>query len=362
MSKAMLKVLIVDDTEANIDVLVGMLEDVYDLRVAMDGPSALEAIAEELPDMILLDVMMPGMDGYEVCRRLKASPVTRDIPVFFLTARTGESDEAMGLALGAVDYIAKPFSPELVKSRVNNQLELKRYRNHLEELVRERTKELADTQDVAIYCLASLTETRDPETGGHILRTQRYVRALSERLKTHPSYSDFLKNGTIELLYKSAPLHDIGKVGVPDVILKKPGKLTPEEFEEMKKHTVYGMQALLVAEKKLGANSFMRLAAEIAYTHHEKWDGTGYPRGLRGEEIPISGRIMALADVYDALISRRVYKQPFPHEAAFSALAEGRGRTFDPEMTDCFLAMEDEVRTIAREFPDDDGLSLPGWS
>ena len=348
------KVLVVDDTEANVDVLVGTLDAVYDVRVAMDGAGALEAVSEEKPDMILLDVMMPGMDGYEVCRRLKANAATNDIPVIFLTAMTSESDEARGLALGAVDYIAKPFSPELVKSRVNNQIERKRYRDKLEDLVRERTAELAATQEVAIYCLASLTETRDPETGGHILRTQRYVRLLAERLSLLPEYRDSLNDATIDLLYKSAPLHDIGKVGVPDAILREPGKLTHEEFEEMKRHTVYGLRALRMAEKRLGSNSFMRLAAEIAYSHHEKWDGSGYPRGVGGAEIPVSGRIMALADVYDALVSRRVYKEPFPHDRAISVVAEGRGTSFDPGMTDCFLGIGDEIGEIAREFPDDD--------
>ena len=354
MNGALSRVLIVDDTEANIDLLVGMLDAAYDVRVATDGAEALEAVAEEKPDMILLDVMMPGMDGYEVCRRLKENPETRGIPVIFLTAMTGENEEARGLSLGAVDYIAKPFSPELVKSRVNNQIELKRYRDRLEDLVRDRTSELAATQEVAIYCLASLTETRDPETGGHILRTQRYVRTLAERLSGRPSYGGVLDGATVDLLYKSAPLHDIGKVGVPDAILRKPGKLTPEEFEEMKKHTVYGMQALRVAEKRLGTNSFLRLAAEIAYSHHEKWDGSGYPRGLRGADIPVSGRIMALADVYDALVSRRVYKEPFTHEHALSLVAEGRGTSFDPEMAGCFLDMGDDIRAIAREYPDDD--------
>ena len=354
MNGALSRVLVVDDTEANIDLLVGMLDAAYDVRVATDGAEALEAVAEEKPDMILLDVMMPGMDGYEVCRRLKENPETRGIPVIFLTAMTGENEEARGLSLGAVDYIAKPFSPELVKSRVNNQIELKRYRDRLEDLVRDRTSELAATQEVAIYCLASLTETRDPETGGHILRTQRYVRTLAERLSGRPSYGGVLDGATVDLLYKSAPLHDIGKVGVPDAILRKPGKLTPEEFEEMKKHTVYGMQALRVAEKRLGTNSFLRLAAEIAYSHHEKWDGSGYPRGLRGADIPVSGRIMALADVYDALVSRRVYKEPFTHEHALSLVAEGRGTSFDPEMAGCFLDMGDDIRAIAREYPDDD--------
>ncbi|MBF0119889.1 MAG: two-component system response regulator [Desulfobacterales bacterium] len=345
-------VMVVDDTEANIDVLVNTLEDIYDVKVAMDGETALADIIDEPPDLILLDIMMPGMDGYEVCQKLKSNEVTKNIPVIFLTAMTEEKDEAKGLSLGAVDYVTKPFSPELVKARVKNQLELKRHRDHLEELVQERTKELALTQEVTIYSLASLAETRDPETGGHILRTQRYVKVLAEQLKNHPRFKKFLDDRTIDLLFKSAPLHDIGKVGVPDHILMKPGKLTNEEFEEMKKHTTYGRDALRVAEVKLGSNSFMRYAREIAYTHQEKWDGSGYPDGLKGEDIPIAGRLMAIADVYDALISKRVYKPPFPHQKAITIIKEGKGKHFDPDMVDAFLAIENEIRLIAIELAD----------
>lgn len=345
-------VMVVDDTEANIDVLVNTLEDSYDVRVAMDGRSALEDIMEEPPDLILLDIMMPGMDGYEVCQKLKSDITTRNIPVIFLTAMTEEKDEARGLALGAVDYITKPFSPDLVKARVKNQLELKKHRDHLEELVKARTKELALTQEVTIYSLSSIAETRDPDTGGHILRTQRYVRVLAEQLKNHPKFQHLLNDQTIDLLFKSAPLHDIGKVGVPDKILMKPGRLTDEEFEEMKKHTTYGRDALRVAEQKLGGNSFMRYAREIAYTHQEKWDGSGYPEGLKGDQIPISGRLMAIADVYDALVSKRVYKPPFTHQKAVSAIMEGRGRHFDPDIVDAFVAVADNFRLIAIELAD----------
>ncbi|MBF0226517.1 MAG: two-component system response regulator [Desulfobacterales bacterium] len=347
-------VLVVDDTEANIDVLVNTLEDLYDVRVAMDGETALSDVLEDPPDLILLDIMMPGMDGYEVCQKLKENEATRNIPVIFLTAMTEEKDEAKGLSLGAVDYVTKPFSPELVKARVKNQLELKKHRDHLEELVQERTKELALTQEVTIYSLASLAETRDPETGGHILRTQRYLKALAEQLKNHPKFSKFLDECIIDLLYKSAPLHDIGKVGVPDHILLKPGKLTNEEFDEMKKHTTYGRDALSVGEAKLGGNSFMRYAKEIAYTHQEKWDGSGYPQGLKGENIPISGRLMAIADVYDALVCKRVYKPPFPHQKAVDIIKEGKGKHFDPDMVDAFAAIEDSFRQIAIEFADSD--------
>ncbi len=347
-------VLAVDDTEANIDILVETLADEYELRVALDGESALASVAKETPDLILLDIMMPGMDGYEVCTRLKSDPGTRHIPVIFLTAMGQEKNEAKGLSLGAVDYVTKPFSPDLIKARVKNHLELKKHRDRLEDLVRERTRQLDLTQSVTICCLASLAETRDPETGGHIRRTQNYVRALALELQKKPAYETLLDNETVELIYKSAPLHDIGKVGVEDRILLKPGKLTDDEFEKMKLHTVYGKDALYEAEKELGKNSFLRFAGEIAYTHHEKWDGSGYPSGVSGNEIPVSGRLMALADVYDALVSKRVYKPAFSHEKAVSIILEGKGTHFDPEMVDSFIAIGDQFRQIAYKFADSD--------
>ena len=353
------KVLIVDDVESSVDELVSALGDLYDVRVAMDGPAALEAAAGDRPDLILLDIIMPDMDGYQVCERLAAAPETAGIPVIFLTSKTEESDEARGLAMGAVDYITKPFSLELVKARVKNHLNLKRYRDHLEDLVRERTREISALQEVMINSLSALAETRDLETGGHILRTQRYVRVLAEALKGHPKFRSYLsRDGIIDLLFKTAPLHDIGKVGVPDLILKKPGKLTPLEFEEMKQHTAYGVSALRSAEESIGGNAFLQVAAEIAMTHHEKWDGRGYPKGLAGEGIPISGRLMALADVYDALISRRVYKSPYSHKKAVDIITNEREKSFDPDVVDAFLANEQEFRTIAYHYLDSYGERL----
>ena len=345
-------VMIVEDTETNIDILVEALGGDFNLQVAMDGETALKAVAYKTPDLILLDIMMPGMDGYEVCRRLKASPETRDIPIVFLTAMSEEQDEARGLYLGAVDYITKPFSPALVKARVRNQLVFKSYRDHLEDLVRDRTRELVLTQDVTIQSIGTLAEYRDPETGGHIRRTQHYVRILAEHLKDHPKFRNRLDDTVIELLVKSAPLHDIGKVGVRDNILLKPGELTEDEFEEMKRHTIYGRDALLVSEKMLGRDSFLSVAREIAYTHQEKWDGTGYPQGLKGEEIPLSGQLMAVADVYDALISKRVYKPPYPHDTAVAMILEERGSHFDPDVVDAFMELSDEFRKIALEYAD----------
>jgi len=348
------RILIVDDTPANIKIMAEMLRRDYDLSVATDGPQALELAVTEPPDLVLLDIMMPGMDGYEVCRRLKADEATAQAPIIFVTAMAGEEDEAKGLDLGAVDYVTKPFRPSLVKSRVRNHLELKRHRDHLEDLVRERTRELALTKEVTIDTLADLAETRDPETGGHIKRTKNYVRALARRLRREPDYTVHLPEETIELLYLSAPLHDIGKVGVPDAILLKPGKLTDEEMVEMRKHTTYGAAALRGAMAKLGENSFLRLAQEVAYSHHEKWEGTGYPNALAGEHIPLSGRLMAVADIYDALVSRRCYKPPYPQDKTLKIMADCKATFFDPVIADCFMDIQDEFRRIALEYADFD--------
>lgn len=218
--------------------------------------------------------------------------------------------------------------------------------------MKERTELLERTNSAAIYCLAALAETRDPETGEHIKRTQKYIRELALELQGKDEYRDVLTNEYIELLYKSAPLHDIGKVGVKDSILLKPGRLTKEEFEEMKKHTIYGGESLKMGIKELGEDSFLTLAKEIALTHHEKWDGTGYPRGLSKTEIPISGRLMALSDVYDALISKRVYKDAFTHDEAKSIILEGRGTHFDPHIVDAFIIREAKFIEIMGKFRD----------
>lgn len=341
-------ILIVDDTPANIDVLAATLQNDYRIIVATRGKKALQlAASTDPPDLILLDIMMPEMDGYETCQRLKANAQTRRIPVIFVTALSDEDDEARGLALGGVDYITKPFSPSLVQARVKNHIALKRHRDQLEELVQERTRELMLTRDVTIEAMGTLAEYRDPETGGHIKRTQGYVRLLAEHLRDHPRFADYLDDDTIDLLHKSAPLHDIGKVAIADQILLKPGALTAEEFEDMKQHTILGRDAIIAAESRLGENSFLSIAREIAEFHQEKWDGSGYPHGLAGDDIPIAGRLMALADVYDALISKRVYKPPFPHSKAVELILEGRGTHFDPDVADAFEKLQAKFREIA---------------
>jgi putative two-component system response regulator len=312
--------------------------------------------------VVLLDVMMPEMDGYEVCRRLKANAATRNVPIIFLTAKSEVEDEKLGLDLGAVDYITKPISPPITLARVRNHLMLKEHADFLrdqneflEQEVQERTREVVAIQDVTILAMASMAETRDPETGNHIRRTQFYVKALAERLKEHPRFSAVLTDSYIKLLFKSAPLHDIGKVGIPDRILLKPGRFEPHEFEIMKTHTTLGRAAIEHAERSLGTPmAFLSIAKEIAYSHQEKWDGSGYPEGLAGEAIPVSARLMAVADVYDALISRRVYKDGMPHEKAVQMIVEGKGKHFDPDMVDAFIGLQEEFRAIAARFHDTD--------
>jgi len=360
MNEQMQRILVVDDEKFYIDVLVNLLQDNYRISIAKTGEAALKrAFSATPPDLILLDVLMPGIDGYEVCRQLKDDVRTANIPVIFLTVKSEVDDEMRGFELGAVDYIAKPMSPPIVMTRVKNHLMLAQARriledqkNILRQQVQEQTKEISRTQDAAIFCMASLAETRDNETGNHIRRTQHYVRLLCNFLKTRPNFSHYLDDKTIELLFKSAPLHDIGKVGVPDKILLKPGPLTPEEWTHMKKHSAIGCEALLSAEKELGSTSFLEIAREIALTHHEKWDGSGYPGGLKGEEIPISGRLMALADVYDALISKRIYKEAFSHEKSVKLIVAEKGTHFDPEIVEAFELLADEFKAIAETFKD----------
>jgi len=356
-------ILVVDDTPDNLTLITNLLKDRYRTKIATNGEKALKvAVTGTPPDLVLLDIMMPVMDGYEACRRLKADRKTSGIPVIFLTAKAEEADETLGFEAGAVDYITKPISPPILLARVETHLQLKAVRDFLvdkavflEEEVLKRTREVQMIQDVTIVAMASLAETRDNETGNHIRRTQNYVRVLAKQMQTHPRFRDVLTDETIELLYKSAPLHDIGKVGIPDRILLKPGKLTPEEFEIMKTHTTLGRDAILAAEARLDvSNTFLSLAREIAYSHQEKWDGSGYPEGLSGDDIPVSARLMAVADVYDALISRRVYKAPLSHDDAVAVIVEGSGSHFDPDLVAGFVELESEFRAIAQQFSDSD--------
>ena len=361
-------VLVVDDTPENLAVLGELLQGEYRVRVANSGARALQiAASAPQPDLILLDVMMPGMDGYQVFEHLRGAAATRDIPVIFVTAMDAMEDEQRGLAFGAVDYITKPLRPPIVLARVRTQLELKRARDwlkdqnaYLEAEVARRMGENQLIQEVSIHALARLAETRDPETGNHLHRTQGYVRTLAGRLRDHPRFAGALTGPAIDHLARSAPLHDIGKVGIPDHILLKPGKLTAEEWGIMQTHAAIGAEAIAQAERDAEKPvAFLGFAKEIARHHHERWDGSGYPDRLGGDDIPLSARLMALADVFDALISRRVYKPPFPFAVARDMIAAERGRHFDPDVTDAFLAAFDGFQAIARQFADPEESADP---
>lgn len=360
-------ILIVDDTPENLTVLGELLMPSYRVRVASSGARALVvASTPPAPNLILLDIMMPEMDGYEVLKRLRENEKTKDIPVIFVSALNSTDDEAYGLELGAVDYITKPLRPAIVLARVHTHLDLKEARDRmrdqnawLETEVSRRMHQNQTIQDVSMRALASLAEVRDNETGAHILRTQAYVKVLAEELARLPKYQDTLTPGVIAAFTKAAPLHDLGKVGIPDHILHKPGKHTPEEWEIMKTHSQLGADAIWRAlrdEQDKSALDFLYIAMAIANYHHERWDGTGYPKGLRGEDIPLSARLMAVADVFDALISARVYKPAFSFEDASNTIIEGRGSHFDPDVVDAFIAHTEDFRCIAQRYNDNNPL------
>lgn len=357
-------ILIVDDIPENLGILGALLQGAgYRVKAASSGQAALRyATQTPRPELILLDVMMPDMDGYQVLTSLKSDPASQQIPVIFLTALGDARDEEYGLELGAADYITKPIKPAVVLARVRTQLEAKRARDWLNDqntvLENEVARRMAENeliQNVSIRALAHLAEIRDPETGKHILRTQGYVQLLAERLKSLPGFADILTPLYIRLLIRSAPLHDLGKVGIPDHILTKPGKLTAEEWQIMKTHAKLGSDAIELAEQDAeGPVEFLKLAKEIAHWHHEKWDGSGYPDGLVGNEIPLSARIMALADVFDALISQRAYKAPMSFQEATEIIETGKGRHFDPDLVEVFLSGIEEFKIIALCYQDDD--------
>ncbi|MGO9445529.1 MAG: HD domain-containing phosphohydrolase [Thiobacillaceae bacterium] len=385
MGEPVYHILAVDDLPENLLILEDLLGDQYILHTAANGREAIEFFQTgNTPDLILLDVMMPEMDGFEVCRRLKGSPETQAIPVLFLTSKESSANEEKALALGAADFIHKPFSPQVVLARVRNHLNLSVATRALREqndqlgcLVAERTRqillqsdelvrykqEVIAAQGATITAFCSLAEARDNETGNHIRRTQNYVRALAEYLVRRRRFPEELNDEVIQLLHKSAPLHDVGKVAIPDSILLKPGKLTQDEWNLMKRHCEYGRDVIIHAERELGetAGSFLRYAREIAYCHHEKWDGSGYPQGLAGDDIPLSARLMAVADVYDALISRRVYKPAYPHEQAVAMILAERGRHFDPDVAGALLEIAGKFRSIAQNLRDDTAERAEAW-
>jgi len=354
-------ILIVDDAPENLSLLSDLLQPYYQVRAANSGLRALRAATTDpQPDLILLDVIMPSMDGYEVITQLKADPRTANIPVIFVTAMESSEDEEHGLALGAMDYITKPIKPAIVLARIKTHLDLKAAsdwlhdRNKvLEAEIAQRMEDNLIIQDVTIRALAHLAETRDPETGNHLLRTQSYIQILALQLQNHPRFQHFLTANNIQNMVKSAPLHDIGKVGIPDNILLKPGKLTADEWEVMKTHSYLGFRAIELAEQDAERPlEFLNIAKDISRYHHEKWDGTGYPDGLQGDTIPISARLMALADIFDALVSERAYKAAFPIEKVIVTISQGRGSFFDPDIVDAFLQRQNDFIAIAKRHAD----------
>ncbi len=352
-----MKVLVVDDSRADVMLLKNMLKD-YDLLVAYDGVEAMESLKQD-PEIgiMILDLNMPRMNGYEVLEVMGHHPEYKKIATLILTNYDEIDNEIRGLELGAVDYIRKPLNFRSLRKRIELHSNLvgarKALEQHnflLEKAVQERTHELNQTRDVAIHALVSLLEVRNVESSNHTRRTQSMMKELCEHLRTKEQYRAILTEAYIDELFNAAPLHDIGKVGIPDCILLKPGRLTLEEFEIMKKHVAYGVEALSARDCNGSSLSFIRTAMEIVATHHEKFNGTGYPNNLAGKDIPLPGRLMAIIDVYDALVSERVYKAAYTHEEAIAMIAQEKGKHFDPEIVDAFFEIQADIKKIADTF------------
>lgn len=368
--------LVVDDEPLNVSLLSQLLRPEFRVLGALSGPSALALLASEQPDLILLDVMMPGMDGYAVLRQLRAAEATAGIPVIFVTALGAEFDEEHGLALGAADYIIKPIKPAVLLARVRAQLALRqsqallqRQNSWLETELSRRIREGLLAQDLLLCAIAALAETRDDDTGHHIQRTRSYVELLARALQHHPAHAADLAEAQLQRIVNAAPLHDLGKIGIPDQILLKPGRLTPEEFEVMKTHARIGgdaiANALAAARARHGAAGatgsaeaepesvrLLEVARDIAHHHHEYWDGRGYPDGLQGLAIPLPARLMAVADVFDALTTARPYKSAWPLERAIDYIVQGSGRQFDPEVVAALLACRASFEAVAKQWVD----------
>ncbi len=350
--------MVVDDTPANLKLLQEMLQgDGYRVLTFPRGAMALNAAAKNPPDLVLLDISMPEMNGFEVCERIKADERLKEVPVLFISALDEVKDKVRAFSVGGQDYVTKPFQAEEVRARVKThlhlrslQVELERYSHHLEQLVEEKIQEISESQMATILALSNLAESRDDDTGHHIERTRTYCKGLAVELRRSAKYEGYIGDAFIGNLYQAAPLHDIGKVGIGDAILLKPGRLTAEEFNIMKTHTLIGAGTLRRIHARYPKNAFLQMGIAIAQSHHERWDGGGYPDGLAGETIPLSARIMALADVYDALRSKRTYKEAFSHERSCAIILEGEGTHFDPAVIQAFRVIESEFAAIRRKF------------
>jgi len=342
-------IFLVDDDIINLNTGKNALSGTYRVVTISSGELLLQMLEKTIPDLILLDIEMPGMNGYETIRAIKGKEETAHIPVIFLTAKDDSDSEMEGLTLGAVDYISKPFSPSLLLKRieihlllVSQQKELINFNNNLQEMVREKTKSVVELQSAIIQTMAELIEYRDDVTGGHIGRTRSYLGILLEALEKSGAYKDEASQWDRELILQSAQLHDIGKIKIKDVVLLKADKLTPDEFAQIKEHTVFGKKIIDKVMERTTDHAFLEYAMVLVVSHHERWDGTGYPNGLKGEEIPLLGRLMAIADVYDALVSERPYKKAFSHSEAVKIITEDSGRHFDPKIVEVFLTAADD--------------------
>ncbi len=341
-------VLVVDDVDMNILILEEILKDSYNIITAKNGVEGLKVLyqLETHPKIILLDIFMPEMNGYEMLEILKKDNVFKRIPVIFITTSDSEID---ALSAGAVDFISKPFQPEIVKLRVANQIELKNYSDSLEIMVEQKAAELTSTLDNMLQSMANIIEYRNLESGSHVKRTFHLSRILIDKLLDSSEYAEELKSLQPDIIVKSVPLHDVGKIGIPDKILLKPGKLLPEEFDVMKTHTTIGkniIESIVIQQD----SPYLTHCRDIAYCHHERFDGKGYPLGLSGKDIPLSARILSIVDVYDALVSARIYKEAFSYDDAIKIIAEGRGTQFDPVVTDALLSIQDKFLKISQQY------------
>ena len=360
------KIIIVDDNLANLTVGRNMLKTYYEVYPAPSAAKLFEILQNVIPDLVLLDIEMPEMDGYEAIKKMKADPRFADIPVIFLTAKSDDSSELKGLDLGAVDYVSKPFSAPLLLKRIANHIlierqkkdllasraALKDYADNLEIKVREKTSEVINLQNAVLTTVADLVEFRDKLTGGHIARTQRYLKSLVDELIKEGKYAKEIAGWDLDFFLPSAQLHDVGKIAITDLILNKPGRLTPEEIEIMKTHVTVGVDAIKRIMRHANEHAFLHHAVLIAGAHHEKWDGSGYPAGLKEKNIPLEGRLMAISDVYDALISVRPYKKAFTHEEACKIIEEGSGTHFDPVLVEVFKTIKGEFEKARLEIED----------
>ncbi len=347
------KILLVEDSKSDMMILESILSD-YHLCYAFDGAEAMEILQGQNDfDIMILDLSMPKMNGFEILAAIGKDKKKFNITTIILTNSEEVENEIRGLDMGAVDYIRKPVNYQSLRKRVEIHIRLReaskfleKHNAILEETVQERTRELAITRNITIHALVKLLEVRNIESSNHALRTQKYMLELCRHLSKKDKYRNILTDEYIKELYNTAPLHDIGKVGIPDSILLKPGKLTPKEFEYMKKHTTFGVKALRCDTDNTDSYTFLKTASQIIGEHHERYDGKGYPRGLKGEEISLPGRLMAIIDVFDALISERVYKPAIEYETALQIIAQGKGTQFDADLVDGFLEIKDIMTQI----------------